>query len=98
MKPKCLETRLLPNGLKMRRYCYADGRCYRTIEAPLEVWAGINKQGHGNDRMAGWLRARKRETLRTHALGLVAQGWKPLAAAHELGVPERTVQRWVQHA
>lgn len=98
MKPRCLETRLAPDGLsKWRRYRYPDGRTFKTIEVPIEVWNGINKQGNAtvHDRAAGWLRARKRDELRERARQLHDEGWKALAIASELSKPVRTVQRWV---
>jgi Homeodomain-like domain-containing protein len=97
MKARCLETRALANGLKYRRYRRPDGSHFKTVEVPIEVWRGIAHQGREQDRLAQWQRARKRDALKARAIEMVKNGWKPLAAAHELSVPERTVQRWVQH-
>ena len=97
MKPRCLETRLLPNGLKWRRYRRPDGTLFKTIECPVEVWRALNNQSWGKDRMSQWLRARTRDERRVRALMLRNAGWKSIAIASELQVPVRTVQRWVQH-
>lgn len=94
---RCLETRVLPNGVVMRRYRRDDDTYFRTVEVPIEVWKGINSQSWGKDRMAQWVRARERETLRTKAVRLHSEGWKQLAISHELDVPERTVNRWVKN-
>lgn len=95
---RVLETRKTPDGFRRRRYEGADGVRFNTIEVPLPVWNSINKAGRAQQRAQEWLRARQREALRARAVALVESGWKPLAVAHELGAPVRSVQRWVQKA
>jgi Homeodomain-like domain len=94
---KCLETRTTPEGYKRRRYESAGGLRHTTIEVPLIVWSGINKQGRANNRAAAWTRARGRESKQLQAQHLVAHGWRKAAVAAELGVPLRTVQRWTRY-
>jgi len=94
---RCLDTRVLAHGLVMRRYRRDDGSTFKTVEVPIEVWKGINSQGWGNDRMAQWLRARERDSMRIRVVKLHSEGWKCVAIAHELKVPERTIHRWVKN-
>jgi hypothetical protein len=90
---RCLETRKTPQGYTRRRYERGDGVRFTTIEVPLIVWRGINRQGDG-DRATQWARARERDAVRLLALQHLNEGWKAIASAHELGVPVRTIQRW----
>lgn len=96
MKAKCLETRLLPNGLKVRRYRRDDSTTYRTIEVPVELWRAVDVYTT-RDRIGAWLRANTRRELRGKAQQLRNEGWKVIAIASELQIPDRTVQRWVKH-
>jgi transcriptional regulator NrdR family protein len=89
-----LETRTTAEGYKRRRYAGEEGTRYTTIEIPLSVWNGINKQGRGSDRAAAFDRERSRENARQTARALMGQGWKAIAVASHLGVPLRSVQRW----
>lgn len=91
---RCLETRATPDGFRRRRYQRDDGVRFTTIEVPLQVWNCLNKQGRGAYRRGQWERARARDAVRLQALKHMAEGWKAIASAHELGVPLRTVQRW----
>lgn len=91
---RVLETRRDKDGFRQRRYRSTEGVVYQTIEIPLEVWRGINRQGHGNDRRAAWERSINRQTTRALAIQHMHEGWKAIASAHELGVPVRTIQRW----
>jgi hypothetical protein len=93
---KCLETRATPEGYKRRRYESAGGLRHTTIEVPLEVWRGINRQGRGNDRAAAWLRARERDSMRRQARSLVFNGKSRSDVAEVLAVSVRTVQRWTK--
>lgn len=93
---KCLETRTTPEGYKRRRYESAGGLRHTTIEVPLAVWNGINKQGRANNRAAAWQRARDLESKRLQAQHLVAQGHSKAHVAGHLQVSLRTVQRWVK--
>ena len=92
---KCLETRLTPEGYKRRRYESAGGLRHTTIEVPIEVWRGVNRQGRGNDRAAAWERARARDSKRMQARALFAAGKHKAFIAGLLNVSLRTVQRWV---
>jgi hypothetical protein len=95
---RCLDTRLLAHGVVMRRYRReADGFQFKTVEVPIEVWKGLNSQSWGKDRMGQWLRARERDSIRCKAIKMHSEGWKPLAIASELGVPCRTIHRWVKN-
>jgi hypothetical protein len=91
---KCLETRTTPEGYKRRRYESAGGLRHTTIEVPVEVWRGLNRQGRGNDRAAAWQRAQDRASKRWQVRALVASGERKAVVAERLGVPLRTVQRW----
>lgn len=92
---KCLETRTTAEGYKRRRYATAAGHRFSTIEIPLEVWVRVNGVGRQRDRAAQANRALEREGLRRQALALCAAGRTPRDASAALGVPKRTIQRWV---
>lgn len=91
---KCLSTRRTPEGLKRRRYEQPDGTRHTTIEVPVTVWNALNRQGRAADRLRQFTRVCARQSLRQAVVGRTLAGWKPLAVAHDLGVPLRTVQRW----
>jgi DNA-binding NarL/FixJ family response regulator len=91
---KCLETRRTPEGFKRRRYLRDDGGRFSTIEVPAELWEWMNGRGRSRNRLAEILREREREAVRQAARALLAEGWKPLAVAHQLNVSVRTVERW----
>lgn len=95
---KCLSTRTTSDGFKRRRYESPTGQRFTTLEVPITVWAGINRQGRGSDRAAAWSRARSRDDLRTRAFAHMKEGWKAEASAHDLGVPVRTIYRWRKSA
>lgn len=92
---RCLETRATPEGHKRRRYTDGVVR-WTTIEVPLEAWRALNHQGRGNDRTAARQRALERARQRARAQALHQQGWKPLAIAHAMSIPVRTIHRWVR--
>ena len=93
---KILETRTTADGFKRRRYETPAGRI-TTIEVPIAVWNGINKQGRARDRAAQWTNARARDAARMEALRLHRQGWRTIAVASAIGTPVRTVQRWLKN-
>jgi hypothetical protein len=93
---RCLETRTTSEGYKRRRYESAGGLRHTTIEVPIEVWNGLNRQGRGGSRAAAWNRARSRGSVRLQAQGLVASGASKAYVAGLLNVPLRTVQRWTR--
>lgn len=95
---KCLETRRTPEGFRRRRYQRDDGVRFSTIEVPAELWKFLNNPGRGRNRLAEILRERDREARRITGRALLAQGWKPLAVANQLGLTERTVQQWAKKA
>lgn len=93
---KCLETRRTPEGFKRRRYERDDGQRFTTLEVPAELWAWLNNQGRGQNRLAEIQREQEREAVRAAGRALLAQGWKPLAVSSQLAIPVRTVQRWAK--
>lgn len=95
---KVLETRTTPEGYIRRRRRNDKGVTYYTIEVPEKVWNHINRMGRDNDRAAQFARVVNRAALKLRALAHMHEGWKPLASAHELGVPVRTIQRWRKDA
>lgn len=94
---KCLETRRTPEGFRRRRY-EQDGVRFTTIEVPIEVWRGAVRHDRVAERLAAWHRAQSQLALKQRALRLLAEGWKPIAVAHETGFTERAVQRWVRRS
>lgn len=93
---RCLTTRTTREGFRRRRYEPAAGERFSTIEVPLELWNSIRGQGRGRDRVAAWLRERERESRRRQAVALRRNGWTCRDIAQQLGVPLRTVVRWVR--
>lgn len=93
-KPRCLETRRWSDGHVRRRY---EHRGYRwsTIEVPIDLWRQVNGQGRNRDRAAAVQREIARKQTKATAQALHHQGLRTLAIASELGVPLRTVQRWI---
>lgn len=91
---KCLETRTLENGLKWRRYRTEDGLIVKTYEVPESVWNSIVKQGRMKDRLAQAMSVQARAAVRCEVMRKLADGWKPIAVAHEHGLHVRTVERW----
>ena len=71
---------------------------FTTIEVPAELWEWLNGQGRSRNRLAEILRERERDTVRATGRALLAQGWKPVAVAHQLNISVRTAERWAQKA
>lgn len=92
---KCLETRTTAEGYKRRRYVSASGQRHTTIEIPVEVWARVNTVGSQRDRAAQAERALARESARRQAKALLEHGRTRAEIAAALGVPKRTISRWV---
>ena len=90
---KCLETRAR-EGLRWRRYRTDDGRIVTTLEVPEQVFRATVRKDRLQERLEGWRREQERAALQARGLALLAEGWKPLAVAHELKVDVRTAQRW----
>lgn len=90
---KCLETRDR-KGLRWRRYRTEDGRIVTTLEIPEQVFRATVRKDRLQERLDAWRRAQEREALQARGTVLLAEGWKPLAVAHELKVDVRTAQRW----
>ena len=89
---KCLETRVNADGIKRRRYLLDDGRRVSTMELPTTVLIGIG-MCKVREHLAKW---RRGEALRARGRqidALIAQGWKPAAIAHEIGVSEAAVRQ-----
>jgi len=97
-KARCLETRATPEGFKKRRYETPAGARYSTIEVPLSVWNSINMAGRSHDRAAQHARRVARDEARRRALDQLLAGTKPLAVSSDLGIPVRTLNRWLQEA
>ena len=91
---KCLETRTTADGFKRRRYERPNKTRFTTIEVPLAVWNGINKQGRGAGRAEAWLRGQLRSQLRQRARAHRDAGWTARKTAYVMGIPIRTIQRW----
>lgn len=91
---KCLETRKLEHGLKWRRYRTEDGLIVKTYEVPESVWNSIVSQGRMRDRLKEAMSVQARVALRCEVMRKLADGWKPVAIAHETGLSVRTIERW----
>lgn len=90
-----LRTSRTADGFMVRTYLSNDKKStFRTVEVPLTVWNGINRQGRANNRAKQWMRARAREDLLTLALQQAVQGIGATESSRSLGVSVRTVQRW----
>lgn len=93
---KLLETRTGRHGLKRRLYRDA-GVTVTTYEVPLQVLSLI-----GPARLKAELdradRALARKRMNARVLELLADGWKPLAVASEVGLCEAQVRRIRQKA
>lgn len=76
---------------------YADGR--RTYEAPATVIRAFGMRAFKAQiaqHERGLARRKKAALLRQHVLARLAEGWKPLAIAHEAGVTEARVNQLKQ--
>ena len=91
---KCLETRRRPDGLKVRRYRTDEGVTVRTIEIPVEVLRAVIRADRFDARVAAHKRAIETKTKRERALTMLRAGVKPVAIANDLGLTDRTVQRY----
>lgn len=87
---KCLETRKR-NGITHRRYQLEDGRRISTAEVPATVLREFGKKKLG-EAMGKWERGEALRARRAKMKRLIAQGVKPTAIAHELGVTEQAVR------
>lgn len=93
---KCLSTRTTPEGFKRRRYESEHGSRHTTIEVPLTLWTYMNKAGRSRNRVDQIMRAQARQHLKAAAIKMAAMPeWRTIAIANELGMPVRTVQRWI---
>lgn len=98
---KCLETRTTPEGFKRRRYQSAAGVRHTTIEVPVELWVAVNatsttRARAARERAAQAQRKLERESTRRQVLMLAGHGEKGHRIAQRLGVPQRTVYRWMK--
>lgn len=86
-----LDTRMR-NGLKWRRYRTAEGEIFTTYEVPCTV---LNTLGRARlqAELQRAARQRERDARNARALALLAEGWKPLAVAAEIGLCEAQVRR-----
>lgn len=88
---KCLETRRRKDGTKQRRYRTDDGRTIITIELPRAVLSRFSSKTVA-EQMAAWQRGEAQRIRVRRMRQLIAQGVKPAAIAHELGVTEQAVR------
>lgn len=87
---KCLDSRI-KRGLRQRRYLTEIGDEVVTVEIPIQVYRTM--QARLSQRLEAYERNRDRLRLRHRIQSLLAQQWKPLAIAHELGISVSTVRR-----
>ncbi len=98
---RCLETRITPEGFKRRRYQSAPGVRHTTIEVPIELWQAVNatstaRARAARERAAQAQRVLDRQSLKRQVLLLAAHEKNGHQIAQRLGVPERTVYRWIK--
>ena len=93
MTARCLETRRTPEGFRRRRY-EQDGVRFTTIEVPLKVWREVARADRVRAAVERHRRVQAAATLRTQALQLLSEGWKPSAVASHLNVADSTVRSW----
>lgn len=94
---KCLETRRR-NGMKWRRYRAPDGHTFTTYELPSAVLLGVTTLARIAKRLEQWHRGQAAAARRAQAEAMLAEGVKPVAIAHELGLSPRTVERYRREA
>lgn len=88
--------RTTPYGFKRRRYQLADGRRITTYEVPYAV---LSHMGAARLREAAqkWQRGERARAevraRRQRIIALLAEGWKPTAIAHEVGITEQRVRQ-----
>lgn len=90
---KVLETRTRQDGIVRRRYRVAADRCVTTYELPESVVAAMGRQ-RLERIMARYNLAEQKRQRSDRIRELLAQGWKPTAIAHELGISEAAVRYW----
>ena len=61
---------------------------------PEAVLFSITSRARLQASVAGWQRGQERNAIRRRGVALLAEGWKPVAVAHELKVTVHTVERW----
>lgn len=93
---KCIETRLTPEGFKRRRYVNNDGSRHTTYEVPATVLKTLGRRRMA-EAMETWVRgqdARKAVRERHEKIvAMLADGAKPTAVAHEVGVSDERVRQ-----
>jgi len=93
---RVLSVRPTPYGIKRRRYQLADGRRITTYEVPYSI---LSHMGAARLREAAqkWQRGEcarsQAHARRQRIIALPADGWKPTAIAHEVGVTEQRVRQ-----
>lgn len=93
---RVLSTRSTPYGFKRRRYQLADGRRITTYEVPYAI---LSHLGAARLREAAqkWQRGEcarsQAHARRQRVIALLAEGWKPIAIAHEVGITEQRVRQ-----
>lgn len=89
---RVLSVRTTPDGFKRRRYQLADGRRITTYEVPYSI---LSHMGAARLREAAqkWQRGEQIRARRQRIVALLAEGWKPTAIAHEVGITEQRVRQ-----
>lgn len=90
---KCLETRRTKEGLRRRRYRTDDNRTFWTVEVPDSVLCHVTSQPRLRAALEAWKRAQATAARRVRVEALLAQDWKPLAVAEEVGMAVRSIQQ-----
>jgi FixJ family two-component response regulator len=88
---KCIESRVRKNGLRFRRYRTDDGRTITTYEVPAAVLSAFSKKRLAT-QLDAWRRGEALRARRVVMLARIAEGVKPTAIAHELGISDAAVR------
>ena len=87
---KCLETRKR-NGMTYRRYALEDGRRISTVEMPVTILRTFSQKAVA-EAVDRWKRGEALRSRQAKMKKLIAEGVKPAAIAHELGITEQAVR------
>lgn len=89
---RVLSVRTTPYGFKRRRYQLADGRRITTYEVPYAILSHLGA-ARLREAVQKWQRGERIRARRQRIVTLLAEGWKPIAIAHEVGVTEQRVRQ-----
>lgn len=93
VKRCCVASYRLADGTHRRRYVLDDGRLQETIELPLTVVLSLAGKQTLARKLETWKRGEEQRARTTAMRKMIAQGVKPLAVAHSLGVCEQSVRK-----